>query len=233
MSIKYACTGMRLSCAFCSSYSQPDPRLGVWKWDEEWREPLKAKKNKGNWLVPAHMDVFTSDFPDSLLTEFVEELRNPAILDLIPGGAQQQFFLCTKNLYRMSEHWSATDHVVWSYSASNQDEVDFYSQIRFSAIAAPRYREALFLAPLTGSVVLPKPFLDHFEYIFIDGYRGKEDVPLDLRWAESISRQLCEAGSATKLIIEGVGDRPMLDGTPIKVKSGACWGKTIQEITGS
>jgi hypothetical protein len=234
MALKYACTGIRQSCVYCPSYAGKGKDLGAWRLDEDWTGSLGGKKTKNNWLVPADMDIFTSDFPVEIREAFIEQLSGESLLERIGSKNAQQFFLCTKDLVGLSNYWSPVEHIVWSYSASSQEEVDFYAQIRFGAIASPQQKEALFLSPLVEPIKLPDVFLDHFKFIFIDGYYGSSrDLPLELRWIEAIASQLKEVGSSTQLIIEGLGDRPRLDGVGFKPKGAAFWQKTIQQLIGS
>jgi hypothetical protein len=234
MALKYACTGIRQSCTHCSSYAGKGKDLGVWKLDGNWTDSLGGKKTKNNWLVPSNMDIFISDFPTEMRDTFIEQLSNESLLERIGSKNTQRFFLCTKDLVGLSNYWSPVEHITWSYSASTQEEVDFYGQVRFGAIASPKQQEALFLSPLIEPITLPDAFLDHFQFIFVDGYHGSREVPMDLRWVEAIANQLEQANSSTQLIIEGIGDHSQLNGIAFKPKGSAtCWQKTIQQLIGS
>ena len=210
---QYGCTGLRPSCDLCSSFL-PFHRLegnsgGQWAIDEAAFKELNGSTEAHRWLAPAQMDLFTSDIADDLITEVLTTL---AMFD------QQKIYLVSKNPTRMQEHWFSAPHLYWGYSASTQEELDFYAQTRFTYEEAQPIQEFLILDPLIEEVVLPATLLTHFEAIFIDGYRGDQDIPLQLEWLKVIEDQLDEAGSLTPLIIEGLGDRPIHNGMPYKTK---------------
>lgn len=226
-SLRYACTGLSPSCEMsCPSFLAASnlEEYGVEGWvvrPDEMKE-VAAATGTNNWIIPANMDFFTTDVPHILIKEVLESLKEED---------NQTFFVATRNPTRMQEYWFASSHFYWGYSASTQDELNFYAQTRFSYEERRSIKEVLFLDPLVEKVILPETLLQHFKFIFVDGYHGHHDLPLHLEWIEAIADQLSAVDSPTQLIIEGVGDRPTYRDIPYKTRKKKLHDLTIDDLT--
>lgn len=208
----YACAGLKPSCELCPSYdtglSNEDQGHKDWILDtDELRRITDATKTH-NWVVPAYMDMYTSDFDPELR----EALRRE-----VGKQSDQNFFFLTKNLSAMMEEWGAYENITWSYSASNQDELNFLAAIRNhkSGFYPPQrsdIKEALFLMPLISPVEIPVGLFDHIGMIVVDGFRDSNSYmgtkKFKLEWLLDIQEQVNKINSEIPVIVEGIGDHP-------------------------
>lgn len=203
----HACAGIKSSCElYCPSYvSQAEieeSNLGNWTFDAKELERLSAPSNKGkNWLLPADMDMYANDFPSALRKTLFEELEN---------HTNCQFYIVTKNPFQMLDEWFFSENITWMHSVSSQEELNFLNVVLESKGSYKYTKEALLISPLTEFIDLPEALTQRFQYIFVNGLRGKSELNLSLELESIFHLEEQLKASQTELVIDDLGDCPLV-----------------------